>query len=71
MIRAIPLNSKKEQNGKSQVFTPQRWEKMKKHFGRNLAWREIPLEEGELGVETELIGTLKAVSKKQRKTKTT
>ena len=79
MIKAIPIDSKGIQTGEAKNFPDIQWEKMKKHFGKALAWKEVkeneyvqsistaPIKEIELIAKTnqDLFSTKKAKSKYQ------
>lgn len=41
MVKAVPVNSKGEVEGPVKNFSDQHWIKMKNHFGKDLAWKQI------------------------------
>lgn len=41
MIKAVPVNKKGDATGPAQSFSDAQWNKMKSHFGKNLAWKEV------------------------------
>lgn len=76
MVKAIPIDKSGNQIGEAKNFSDMRWDKMKAHFGKNLAWKEVGAEykpsviqSGEAIKEVELmaapVSTKKAKSKKK------